>query len=55
MTEQRIRLQEITAQIAHLSDRRRELVSEVEDIDATVSFLLQGRSELLTEGSTGDY
>jgi uncharacterized coiled-coil DUF342 family protein len=55
MTEQRTRSQEITAQIAHLSDLRRELVSEVEDIEATVALLLQERSELLTELPTGDY
>jgi len=54
ITNQMKRLQEITAQIAHLSDCRRELVSEVEDIDATVSSLLQGRSQLLTELPTDD-
>jgi len=47
-------LKEITAQIAHLSGSRREPVSGVANIDATVSFLLQGRSELLTEWSTDD-
>jgi hypothetical protein len=44
MTEQQTRLKEITAQIAQLSDCRREPVSGVANIDATVSFLLQGCS-----------
>jgi len=54
MTNQMKQLQEITAQLASLSERRRGLVREVANIAATVSSLLQGRSQLLTRRFTDD-
>ena len=42
-------LQNVQAKIAHLSDCRKDLLREVEDIDATLSLLCEKRAGLLSE------
>jgi hypothetical protein len=44
-------LQEINYKITMLSDRRRALMREKEDIDATLSLFCEERSELLSSDS----
>ena len=54
MTNQtKTELQNVQAKVAHLSDHRKELLREIEDVDATLSYLKQKRSQLSTEGGEG--
>ena len=53
MTEQRTRLQAITAKIAHISDANKALREELAYNDAIVSDLLKERLQLCTEASNG--
>jgi hypothetical protein len=43
-------LQGVNYKITMLSDRRKALMREKEDIDATLSFLLEERSQLIEGG-----
>ena len=52
MTEQRTRLQEITAKLAHISDANKALRGELVYNEAIIKGLLEERSQLLTGAST---
>ena len=53
MTEQRTRLQEITAKLAHLCVANKTLTEELEFNNTLASALVKERSELLTGRSKG--